>query len=68
MTAEVVTPVPTGHRRSRFAVMTVALSLALVVVIVLSLGLGQYALSPAQVVGPSASTRRGRRTLRPRRG
>ena len=51
MTSEVVTPVPTGHRRSRFAIMTVALSLALVVVVVLSLGLGQYALSPAEVIG-----------------
>lgn len=51
MTSEVVTPVPAGHRRSRFAIMTVALSLALVVVVVLSLALGQYALSPAEVIG-----------------
>jgi iron complex transport system permease protein len=51
VTAEVVVPVPTGHRRSRFVVMTTVLSLALVVTVVASLSLGQYALSPTEVTG-----------------
>lgn len=51
MTSEVVTRVPTANRGSRYAAMVVALSLGLVAAVVVSLGLGQYALSPADVVG-----------------
>ena len=51
MTSEVVVPVPSAHRRSRFVLLTIVLSLALLATIVLSLTLGQYALSPTEVVG-----------------
>lgn len=50
-TAEVVTEVPTTHRRRRFALMAAGLSVAIVLVVVVSLGLGQYWLTPAQVIG-----------------
>lgn len=46
-TADVRTP----GRWSRFALVTAALTLALAATCTLSLGLGQYALSPAQIVG-----------------
>ncbi|WP_460775504.1 FecCD family ABC transporter permease [Microbacterium sp. GXF7504] len=51
MTGEVVVPTPSRHRGSRFAIAVVVLAIALVVVSIVSLGLGQYALSPAEVVG-----------------
>ncbi|MFV0320707.1 MAG: FecCD family ABC transporter permease [Microbacterium sp.] len=51
MSEEVVVPVPTRHRTSRFVVMTIALAVALVAICVVSLGLGQYVLSPGEVIG-----------------
>jgi len=48
---EVVVPTPSTHLGSRFAVTTILLALAIVAAAVISLGVGQYALSPAEVVG-----------------
>lgn len=42
---------PSRPRTTRFAALTIALAIALAAVCLLSLGLGQYALSPAQIVG-----------------
>ncbi len=51
MTGEVVLRTPTRRRTPRFIVLSIALSVLLAIVGVLSLGIGQYALSPAEVIG-----------------
>jgi iron complex transport system permease protein len=51
MTAEVVTTTPVRHRRLRFVVLTVVLAVALAITCLVSLGMGQYALSPAEIIG-----------------
>lgn len=51
MTSEVILPIPTRNRTSRFLVLSIVLVVALAVTIVVSLGVGQYALAPSEVFG-----------------